>query len=893
MSGLSRTNILLNTVVVQDDKTIIDSDVTVVGALTANDVVVSGVPMTTLLPYVNDQATKTTIFAATNASHNSFGSMNGADNNNTMQDLSSDKITVARASALKVFKSVELPNGDVQNGIGNVYPHVCDEEHLYVLATIGPDTGPTSYNNNNTILYKFNKWSGEFIMQISFATIFGSAPFNATGHNPTPPSIVGDYLYLMHPGNLQFAKLDKNFNVKWMKNDVYDLLKEVPEYYKRWFGRWMPKHGSLEVIVKSDGTTLICLGYCHVAQYGYQTDVMANFTRNFDGVVTSGGVYCVKDLGTTTENKWLFRNNPVMLKTGDRLPAEALAPGASSLRIAYPIVAGKTAHTRVGPYESCNLKVFNSVGSETLNSNEVFRFDANTAGYQKFITFDYSCNASNLRPSDALPYFSPLFTSNQIISYSLGPRAFNFSSNDTIVNDSNVFYYSTEGSNYKVSGADIFIGQTVVKRLASNVVLNEFDAYAANYYGCSVWGKVSYDSITETVYVGVGQPHKRPLEDYFIASNNDIVFSEHVKRYIPAHSNFLVTSNFASMSNEYNKLTTRDFSTIAWQNTFSPRANRVCGSGIVALNINTGALNWKYGNLQYDDWNWGFFCLPSYTQWPTSIANADVVSGVTITTNSNNQRILVFGDKINYITAFPASNNFSITPSSNGDLQCDKGVASISNVSRNFKTMVGFPGTYGGISFGGTATNSTHMAAYVINVSIGSGSTDTFDYYPIEKIDKYNSNIGWVVPNGLIQSNVLTDARVRKVGTNYTLVPTGVKYVTGVNFTTGSVDYYTPLQDHYLAFVDILPDVPYAIENYPITMVNDVAMVGNGRGNLIFLDGTNGTYLKHLNFTESIVSAFACDNVVYTLGGAGSKWAAPRAEGKTSRYIRMITPYGL
>ena len=858
-----------------------------------NTAAVAAANTTTYMPFLASDRTAVPTIQGQN------GSVDG--NRFTSSDLFANN-----ASALKVFKNIVYPNG--ATNVGTTVNNICDENYLYVFSSTGTNTSD-DVNQNPVIgilpgfeLHKFDKYTGEWIMTKSAATIFNDPKVV----NRFPPCLVGDYLYLNDcTQKFRVAKINKNtFEVVWVKENPFpDTLKPIRT--GAGFGIYLT---TIFPVVKN-GKVHLYNGYAMTGQYspfGFGGDFSSpidGWLYNYPGVQSSsGGIFCLRDEGTSATSLWDFKSCPTQLQAGQTVPAAAIPPAGYQI-VGYPLIvqtatAASNTNIPINDEDSTNSNI-NGVKAYVINSS--------TAGVHSFICFDYSCNSSNFLTALSAPG-----KSNNYLYYGLGDKPFTLRAGDVLYNSN--YYLTSDDGVSRVNARDLFRGQVIKKKLYAGCNLNKYDAYALNFYGASMYGKCSYDVDCNVLYVPFANFHRMPLGDLLarkIGSSNDFVggsnYGDYLKNYYTATGTYVDggASNYDTIVKPFeDALLNVDMSTVALNSNMSPRWRRGCGGCLVALDPLTGGFKWKYGNIASDGFSWIGSSFPHLYQYYDGLNN-DIVAGPHITQRTaTTPRYLMYPEKVGYVTQLLADNNFTSSgaTSSPNDVMMNNGVDSMNVSAPRYRTIV-CPWAGNGIMLlGHTATDTHYIVPVNANIKYNGYTNPERGYAQPMEILPLNSNIGFLVPNSIVQLNDLSGIGSKFTTgrkstfyqfTDYTLITTGATLVSGINIATGKIEWCAVNEVNDGQPRLIYPATPGGGGNHQISSVNDLAIFGSYSGYLHFYNTKTGELMHYMKFKENVESpCLIADNVIYVVGGnhkllhnrnADFSYNAP------SRYIRMIT----
>ena len=558
------------------------------------------------------------------------------------------------------------------------------------------------------------------------------------------------------------------------------------------------------------------------------------------------------------------------------------------------------------------------------------------SGNDVFTGFDVSGNAlTKVDFTAGLPVgggFTLVYSGGLLVDPYMFPKTYNpylFTGGQTIRNDSTV-YTSIDGSG-TILGSDIFIGQNVVKRMARGRILNAFDAFACNYWGSGGYGVSSYDADSGTIYYPCTNAQLTPYEDYLqvFGNTNNMNVRERNETYCGDVETAMDASGSLTpeVIDTIRGLLDQDASNVYNADKMSPRWKRQMAGSTLALDIITGELKWHYTNQAFDSFMWGGG-LDWPGHWPAYESlgnNNDNIAGLSIQVDASgnhngfmcpkNGTITVLSDLVNSETEVTAAATnaayYAADLSGNAaaiaryESMCIEG---IQTMTTPMYTNI-FNGMGGAASGGGAVagTNGTHYCSVNNNEPFGSvvftpGANYTgfgFVAVPFSTEFEENQYSGLVVRNNLLKiSEEVAPVLFNDVGTDSSgfmcsIIPTGTRFVVGVNCTTLEVDWITPLQQRPPAIVGLFP-FRYTIENSGCTMSEELVIVGSGQlGALNILNSATGEVVKIIELPESTDgSAIAVGNVIY-LGGGSVRWfnfiTNPTSAGK---FMRMITLNG-
>lgn len=159
------------------------------------------------------------------------------------------------------------------------------------------------------------------------------------------------------------------------------------------------------------------------------------------------------------------------------------------------------------------------------------------------------------------------------------------------------------------------VGRRALKYLRDGEVLDGYDAYNANYYGASVWGcapvlVLDKDGVATSIYIGTGQSHRLPAEDYirleltalsFVQIGAIVKAAEDVYVATPNDTNFALWQQAVIL---YNSESDKQLAA-----PHSPRFERLYFCSIVSIdlrNCHLGDITDYYHAIGYDQWNSGY-----------------------------------------------------------------------------------------------------------------------------------------------------------------------------------------------------------------------------------------------------------------------------------------------
>ena len=520
--------------------------------------------------------------------------------------------------------------------------------------------------------------------------------------------------------------------------------------------------------------------------------------------------------------------------------------------------------------------------------------------------------------------------SGMLVDPYMFPKTWNtytFTLGQTIWNDSTV--YTSNDTSGSILGSDIFIGQNVVKRLAEGRILNEFDAFGSNYHGSGGYGVSAYDAVTQTFFYPCTNPHMAPYEDYVQVRDNDEMnvrkrgetYCGNIQAAMDAsgHMNAGVISGL-------NDLMEYDPSNVTNADLLSPRWKRAMAGSTLALNVLTGALKYHYTTQAYDSFTWGAGDFPG--SWPAYESlgnNNDNVAGLTIQVDASGNRngfmqgkngiVAKLEDISNFVpdieysainAAYLASSGLAGAALTRYNVMCLEGVQHMTTPVSSIIT----PGLAGAASAGGflAATNNTHYCCLNNNEGYGTlvftpGASypELAPAVPFSTEFVPNLSAGYVCRTSLLNltntevgATLMLDVGTDASGNSYSIIPTGTRYVIGVNCTTFEIDWITPLQDRPTTIVGLFA-LRYAVENSGCTMSENLVYAGGTHSNLLnVLDSATGEVVKIIEVSESTeASVIAVGNVLY-MGCGSVRWynwiLNPDSAGN---YMRMLTLNGL
>ena len=475
---------------------------------------------------------------------------------------------------------------------------------------------------------------------------------------------------------------------------------------------------------------------------------------------------------------------------------------------------------------------------------------------------------------------------------------------------------------------DLFIGQNLVKTLSVGTTLGVFDAFNCNYWGSGGYGITSYDPATQILYYPTTNANITPYDDYLQAvarsgamdiRNRSINYNKAIKTAIDS-SGYLDAAAITAANN----ILTANGDNVSNAAYMSPRAKRMTCGSVVALSILTGALNYHYTTQAYDSFTFGAMDFPnSWPNYESLGTNNDNVCGLSITTPATTGGAYYgYTCAKNGIIARLRLDNYTktITPTAKPSAtylantyydvaesagfyasMCMEGINSMTIPTPSYPFYAP-AATVAGTGFQ-AAISKTHYCIVNNNQSVGSilwdaSNANTFftGFILVDRRYTLNTSAGLICLTSLLNmSNTDIDTSMVKVvskpgETSYSLIPTGTRYVVGVNLTTNAVDWITPIETVGTAGVTIFPN-PRAIDVAGLTASENLIYVGsNQSGKLNILNETNGNVVKIFTFDEAADGGvIAVGNILY-LGGGSVRWFNP---GLASSKMRMLTIGGV
>jgi len=801
----------------------------------------------------------------------------GGNNNNT-RFINSNIIRSSNIFSIAVQKkSSKLPIKVSRQ----TYHPVFDNTHLYSVI-IGDNSQVAvgiSLDGDNAVLTKINRISGNVVISRSYTDIFGTLePNKNLIGGRSPPELNGNYVYISTsgagPGYLMaIAKLNKNdLSTVWTKQ-IKDVKSEPNYYTSRNICVINPTKGNYA------GKTIILANYTVTAQYG-NTISISNYILNYEWFLNQGGVFCYIDNGSSVNQLWEIKFGPKMLKKGDTVQANSFPPNKTSMKIIYPIVYVKGSNKN-GLYLPNNI--YDSSNITRSDGVKGFKIDSSTAGN---LTFDLlTDDLKNVKKAN-IPFILNV--------------------GDVIWNDPNTFYTGTDGT--KIPGSHIFTGQAVYKTInLGHIIQDEFEALNLNYFGVGSYGQMVYDDITGLVYIPTSNGQKQPYQDGLdIGQDNTLQktatnYELSLQTFIDAALSGIDTNiknSLINFNNVYQKYL--DALSIRKSTKRSQRSSRFLASGLIAVDLVSGLIKWFDSTSMYDPFTW------SQDNSPATLSaimgdNGDNVVGATIINSISNGvdssgnpikvRRLITSDKAAYHTTINPDADISKAISGDSTNNYENGCTF--NLPSNLiinQTPVGISGPQGG-SFWGAASNGKVYISHQVNIPFGSSILRS-KYFNINEqslaglkefaVSGNPTAIIGYISNNVVQNNDSTIYQITNNIDNTTsyLIPSQTGYLVATDCLTGNIKWICPLSSTLEASApsaDIFRSVPVVTDGSPVSIVNDIAIVGMASGKIHFVNVNTGDLIKTIGFAEGAASGVCVSRDTIYFQGGWRKWLSSNA----------------
>jgi hypothetical protein len=323
-----------------------------------------------------------------------------------------------------------------------------------------------------------------------------------------------------------------------------------------------------------------------------------------------GLVVCLRDNGSTYNIEWRFNNTARLLVAGEKLSLTSWTPGKTELNI------------RCNLQHGLNLQ---DTPHYTLKGRQVYVNNSNNAPLRGNTVIS-SLIINSKDPNVAKPVFLDLFDNDNISKLKNGTfdASENYVCHPFVGAGINMDDYGTTNKvnltqNIVVPGS-ILIRQPIVKTLnqsaVDNYVLTENDAYHLNYFGCGIYGNVSYDPELDRIYVPSSNGTLSPLQDQINVAEANFSKGGKLGTY---RSNWqylsILLQNYNANRTQINLDALHNGQQLYWEReaerkliSMSPRCNRFLHGSLTALNVKDGALVWSKKGIAWDcnDWDQGF-----------------------------------------------------------------------------------------------------------------------------------------------------------------------------------------------------------------------------------------------------------------------------------------------
>lgn len=401
------------------------------------------------------------------------------------------------------------------------YPPTIDGDYFYYIGWHGASLDPS---HKSAILSCRRCSDGSLVYSVNTDVYNLDTSANFLGDVSTLPRsrpfVLGDTLYLVNAvfSNIgpQLYAIDKtNGNLKWAC--AYYTPEGAPSYittqgdYSQYLGSNI-RTGDLSPVAADitldDNTTV---RYVFVGTASGQNVFNAGFASgNFPVYTDQGFLFCVQDLGTSSQLVWKVPTCAPIIKVGDTI-----------------VKGGDPAYDPFRPGQ--NKVIINSVTSATNNFVQPY-----------YLPNPPAPGMHNTTPIAALVFFDkttvitsgmvqPIWSNSLIPIYQDANRTTSYNIQQLVTSWINEQSAMTPGSTIQhtiwayvnssiINSARTQSGNTNImyfKYLLSGQTITEFyDAQGLNYWGNGVWGnRVALDLDRNLVYFSSGQAHELPLDE--------------------------------------------------------------------------------------------------------------------------------------------------------------------------------------------------------------------------------------------------------------------------------------------------------------------------------------------------------------------------------------------